>query len=201
MPNRLPIALLALLPWFQAPPAAPTSGTAAPPGHRAVRYRVDVAAPIESVWSAWTEPERVREWFARGAEIELEPLGRYEILFAPDAPAGSRGAEGNLVLAVQAPELVSFTWDAPPRFPEARRQRTTVVIRLEALADGATRVWLEQTGWGRGGQWDETFEYFTSAWKSVLALLARRFAEGPTDWSRAPDAEALARHAAAVSSW
>ena len=131
-------------------------------------------------------------------------LGRYEILFAPEAPAGSRGAEGNLLLAVQAPEMLSFTWDAPPRFPEARRQRTTVVIRLEALAAGGTRVWFEQTGWGRGGQWDETFEYFTSAWKSVLALLARRFAEGPMDWSQAPDppdSDGLARHAAAVSTW
>ena len=197
MLNRLPIALLALLPCFQAQPAAGT----APPGHRAVRYRVEVAAPVESVWAAWTEPERVREWFARDARIELEPLGRYEILFAPEAPAGSRGAEGNLLLAVQAPEMLSFTWDAPPRFPGARRQRTTVVIRLEALAAGGTRVWFEQTGWGRGGQWDETFEYFTSAWKSVLALLARRFAEGPMDWSQAPDPEGLARHTAAVSTW
>lgn len=197
MLNRLPIALLALLPWFQAPETA----GATPPSHRAVRYRVDVAAPVESVWAAWTEPERVREWFARGAEIELQPLGRYEILFAPDAPPGSRGGDGNLVLAVQAGELLSFTWNAPQRFPDTRQQRTTVVIRLEALAAGGTRVWLEQTGWGRGGQWDETFEYFTSAWKSVLALLARRFAEGPIDWNQVPDSAVLARYAAAVSAW
>jgi uncharacterized protein YndB with AHSA1/START domain len=173
----------------------------APLASRAVRYRVDVAAPIEAVWAAWTDPAHVREWFAREAVIELQPLGRFEILFAPEAPAGSRGAENNLVLAVQAPEMLAFTWDAPPHLPEARRQRTSVVVRLEPLAAGGTRVWFEQSGWGRGGQWDQAYDYFTGAWKTVLALLHRRFESGPTDWSAPRDEAELARHATAVSAW
>lgn len=192
----LPTLLLAL-----TPSASLLLPAEAPPASRAVRYRVDVAAPVETVWAAWTDPARVREWFARDAHIELRPLGRYEILFAPEQPAGSRGAEGNLVLAVQAPELLAITWDAPPHLPEARSQRTSVVLRLEPLASGGTRVWLEQTGWGRGGEWDQAFEYFTSAWKSVLGLLHRRFESGPTDWSRARDEAELARHMALVSGW
>jgi uncharacterized protein YndB with AHSA1/START domain len=172
-----------------------------PAGARAVRYRVDVPAAITDVWAAWTEPARIREWFARGAEVELEPLGRFEILFAPDAPAGARGAEGNLVLAVQAPELFAFTWDAPPHLPEARRQRTSVVVRLEPIAPDETRVWFEQTGWGRGGQWDEAFAYFTGAWKSVLARLRRRFVAGPTDWSHPPAPAELTQHADVVRGW
>src|SRR6185503_3393989 len=103
------------------------------------------------------------------------------------------------VLAVQPQELFSFTWDAPPRFPEARRQRTTVVLRFEPLEAGRTRVWFEQTGWGRGGEWDATFEYFTGAWRSVLALLQQRFAGGAREGNGAPDAAALERHAASVS--
>ena len=187
------LALVALSPSL--PPAE------APAGSRAVRYRVDVTAPIEEVWAAWSEPAHVREWFAPDAEIELRPLGRFEILFAPDAPPGSRGAENNLVLAVQAPEMLAFTWDAPPHLPEARRQRTSVVVRLEPLDTGVTRVWFEQTGWGRGGQWDQAFEYFTGAWKTVLALLHQRFESGPTDWSGPRDEAELARHATAVSAW
>jgi len=192
----LRILLLALV--ASSPAFLPTE---APPGSRAVRYRVDVAAPIESVWAAWTEPAHVREWLARDAVIELEPLGRFEILFAPERPSGTRGAENNRVLAVQAPEMFAFTWDAPPHLPEARRQRTSVVVRLEPLGAGGTRVWLEQTGWGRGGQWDQAYDYFTDAWKKVLALLHRRFESGPLDWSAPPAAEALATHAAAVSAW
>ena len=169
--------------------------------NRAIRYRVDVPAPISSVWSAWTEGPRVAEWFAPAANIELRPLGRYEILFRPDAHAGSRGGEDNFVLAVQEPALLAFTWNAPPHLPEARAQRTSVVLRFEALAPDRTRVWFEQTGWGKGGEWDQAFEYFTSAWKSVLALIHRRFVEGPVDWTARPSPERMAEHARFVETW
>ncbi len=168
---------------------------------RALRYRVDIPAPIESVWAAWTESARVKEWLAPGSNIDLRPLGVYEILFAPGAEPGKRGAENNLVLAVQAPEMLSFTWDAPPEFPEARKQRTSVVLRFHRLGPDRTRVWFEQTGWGRGGQWDDSYRYFTSAWKYVLTLLHYRYAVGPVDWSSFPAKEVLAAHERRVTGW
>lgn len=180
--------------------AAQSSAPANAP-NRAIRYRVDVPAPVASVWSAWTDAARVAEWFAPAANIELRPLGRYEILFKPDAPAGLRGAEDNFVLAVQEPALLSFTWNAPPHLPQARAQRTSVVVRFEALAPDRTRVWFEQTGWGKGGEWDKAFEYFTSAWKSVLTLLHRRFDEGPIDWGAPPSPDRLAERARFVETW
>ncbi len=168
---------------------------------RALRYRVDIPAPIEAVWSAWTTPARLREWFAPGNNIELRPLGAYEILFWPDSAPGRRGAEDNVVLAVQAPELLSFTWDAPATFPEAREQRTSVVVRFERAGPGTTRVWFEQTGWGRGGDWDKSYEYFVMAWKYVLSMLHYRYAVGPVDWERFPPEEVLAVHGRGVTRW
>jgi len=168
---------------------------------RAIRYRVDVPAPIQTVWSDWTDSARVREWFARGSNIEPKPFGTYEILFAPEAPPGQRGAENNIVLAVQAPRMLAFTWDAPPNLPEARKQRTSVVVRFEELSPDRTRVWFEQTGWGRGGEWDQAYDYFTNAWKVVLSLLHYRHTVGPVDWSSELTAATLARHLRQVSRW
>jgi uncharacterized protein YndB with AHSA1/START domain len=178
--------------------------SSAPPADsvgRALRYRVDIPAPIEAVWSAWTESARVKEWFAPRSNIELRPLGAYEILFFPEAEPGKQGAEDNLVLAVQAPEMLSFTWDAPPEFPEARKQRTSVVLRFQRLGPDRTRVWFEQTGWGRGGQWDESYQYFSSAWKYVLTMLHYRYAVGPVDWGKVPEKEVLAKHERGVTAW
>jgi uncharacterized protein YndB with AHSA1/START domain len=168
---------------------------------RAIRYYVDVPAPIATVWSAWTEPNRVKEWFAQGSNIELKTLGKYEILFAPNAPPGLRGAENNVVLAFQAPEMLAFTWDAPPNFPAARAHRTSVVVRLRPIHTDTTRVWFEQTGWGRGGEWDTTYDYFQVAWKSVLALLHRRYTSGPIDWSGPINEAALGEHMQRVRAW
>lgn len=175
----LAVLLLAIPSVSNAPADCPTA--------RAIRWRVDVPASATEVWSAWTTSEGIATWFAPAANVDPRPLGVYEILFTPDAPPGQRGAEGNLVLAVQEPELLAFTWDAPPHLPEVRRQRTSVTVRLECLPDGDTRVWFEQTGWGRGGQWDEAFRYFDAAWPRVLARLAHRFADGPLDWEALPD--------------
>lgn len=168
------------------------------PGARALRFRVDVPAAQAELWSAWTAPDALATWFAPAANVELRSRGAYELLFFPDAPAGLRGAEGNLLLALQEPEFLSFTWDAPPHLSEVRRQRTSVSVRLEPLSPAVTRVWFEQTGWGRGGQWDAAFDYFAGAWPTVLARLQRRFAQGPLDWQALPDEEPAR---AAVATW
>jgi uncharacterized protein YndB with AHSA1/START domain len=178
------LLLLLLAPLLCTTPDAPVC-----PTQRALRLRIDVPATPAEVFSAWTSEEGATTFFAPAARIDPRPLGAYELLFAPDAPPGQRGAEENLLLALQAPELVAFTWDAPPHLPDVRRQRTSVTLRLEPLEAGGTRLWFEQTGWGRGGQWDEAFRYFEAAWPKVLARLRRRFAEAPLDWKALPAEE------------
>jgi uncharacterized protein YndB with AHSA1/START domain len=183
----------ALLILASSPPADTVS--------RTLRYRVDIPAPIQAVWSAWTDSARVREWFAPGSNIDIRPLGPYEIFFDPTAEPGQRGGESNLVLAVQAPQMLAFTWNAPPKFPGIRNHRTSVVVRLQPLGADRTRVWFEQTGWGRGGEWDGSYEYFSSAWKFVLTMLHYRHTVGPVDWSKFPEKQVLAKHERGVTAW
>ena len=86
------------------------------------------------------------------------------------------------VLAVQERKLISFTWNAPPHLPEARAQRTFVTVRLAPAGEKETLVRLVHTGWGDGGQWDQAYAYFDSAWGHVLAELQKRFADLPREW-------------------
>ena len=80
--------------------------------------------------------------------------------------------------------MLSFTWNAPPQLPEARKQRTVVILRLQPEGAGATRVRLHHVGWGTGGEWDQAFDYFTRAWPNVLGNLRKRFVDGqPIDWT------------------
>jgi hypothetical protein len=87
------------------------------------------------------------------------------------------------VLAVQPLKMLSFTWNAPPYLPEARGQRTVVILRFEPEGESRTRIRLQHVGWGTGGQWDQTFAYFDRAWGRVLDNLGKRFVEGPIDWA------------------
>ncbi|HUP96943.1 MAG TPA: SRPBCC domain-containing protein [Usitatibacter sp.] len=141
-----------------------------------------VDVPVAEAWKAWATREGVQSFFAPEAVIDAKPDGAYAIHFNPYAPPGLRGADDMRVLAVQENRMISFTWNAPPQFPEARGQRTVVIVRTEPAGDKRTRVTLTHVGWGSGGQWDETFSYFDKAWSYVMASFQKRFAEGPVDW-------------------
>src|SRR5687767_2002271 len=95
-----------------------------------IRLEVMVAASVDEVWEAWTTVEGVKSFFAADARIDLRPDGPYEIFFDPSAPAGKRGADDMRVMLVQPKTALAFTWNAPEKFPNARGQRTHVMVRF-----------------------------------------------------------------------
>jgi len=154
---------------------------------RAIVGEIVVPASLAEVWRVWTTDEGAQTFFAPRCHIELRPGGAYEILFDPDAEAGSRGGEGMVVMAVQPPRMLAFTWNAPPSLPTVRGQMTHVVIRLSETEAGDTRVRLRHDGWGTGGEWDQAFRYFERAWNEVvLPRLRYCFQHGPVDWDHPP---------------
>ena len=150
---------------------------------RAIDKSIEVPATLDQAWDAWTTREGIVSFFAPDAKIEPRVGGAFQIYIDPGAPAGSKGADDVRFLAVQPKKMISFDWNAPPHLPEARAQRTFVVVRFEPLADKTTRVTLHHTGWGDGGDWDKAYTYFDRAWGNVLANLKKRFEQGPQDWT------------------
>ena len=119
---------------------------------RAIRKEITVAAPVGQVWEAWTTQTGVTTFFAPQANVELAIGGEV------------------------------FEWNAPPRVPNGRRERTWVVVQFEPRPRDTTSVGLTHLGWREGEEWDQVYAYFTRAWQIVLGRLERRFAAGPIDW-------------------
>ena len=155
---------------------------AARAAERALDKQVDVPASVDQVWAAWTTREGIVGFFAPDARIEARVGGAFQIHFDPGAAPGERGADDMRFLALQPKKMISFDWNAPPSLPEARQQRTFVVVRFAPLDDKTTRVTLHHTGWGDGGEWDKAYTYFDRAWGFVLGNLKKRFEQGPVDW-------------------
>jgi len=150
---------------------------------RAIVKEVIVKATPEQVWQAWTTVEGIKSFFAPGARIEAKSMGLFEIHMNPYAAEGMRGADDMRYLALQEPKFLSFTWNAPPHLPEARSQRSVVTVRITPVDATTTRVVLNHSAFGDGGEWDKTYDYFNTAWGRVLANLKKRFDEGPVDWT------------------
>ncbi len=150
---------------------------------RALDKEVVVNATLDQAWEAWTTREGIVSFFAPDAKIEARVGGAFQIYIDPGAPAGMKGADDMRVMALQPKQMISFDWNAPPSLPEARAQRTFVVVRFVPVTDKTTRVTLHHAGWGTGGEWDKAYQYFDRAWSGVLGNLQKRFDQGPQDWT------------------
>ncbi len=165
---------------------------------RSIDKEIVVAAPIQVVWQSWTTKAGIESFFAPEAEIDAKVGGAFHIHINPFGEPGMKGADDMRFMALQAPTMLSFDWNAPPSLPEIRKQRTFVVVRLADVDGKSTRVSLHHTGWGTGDEWDKTFAYFDRAWGNVLASLKKRHETGPVDWTdwlarlKAPPAAASA---------
>ena len=160
-----------------------TPSAAADEGERRIFKEAVVKAPVAAVWKSWTTSEGITSFFAPEAVVEPRPDGVFSVHFNPYARDGLKGADRMRVLGVQENRMISFTWNAPPHLPEARAQRTVVIVRTQAEGDNRTRVTLTHLGWGDGGEWDKAYQYFDRAWAQVLAQLEKRFADKPIDWT------------------
>lgn len=149
---------------------------------RAIDKEVVIKASLDDTWAAWTTREGIVSFFAPDARVEPRVGGVFSIHFDPGAAPGLKGADDMHFMALQPKKMLSFEWNAPPSLPEARAQRTFVVVRFAAVDAQHTRVSLHHTGWGDGGEWDRAYTYFDRAWGGVLGNLKKRFDTGPYDW-------------------
>ena len=149
---------------------------------RAISEKITVKANVDDVWKAWTTTEGIKTFFAPDGKVELRVDGPFETYMNPFAEPGLKGADSMRILAFQDRKMLSFTWNAPPSLPDARKQRTVVIVRLIARGDAITDVTLHHVGWGDGGEWDKAHDYFVKAWPNVLKNLQKRFDSGPVDW-------------------
>jgi uncharacterized protein YndB with AHSA1/START domain len=159
------------------------SSLGATAAERALDKDVVVKASLDQTWDAWTTRAGIVSFFAPDAKVEARVGGAFQIHMDPLAEAGMKGADDMRFMAIQPRRMISFDWNAPPSLPEARAQRTFVIVRFAVIDDRHTRVSIHHVGWGDGGEWDAAYSYFDKAWGFVLGNLQKRFEEGPRDWS------------------
>lgn len=117
----------------------------------AVRRTVTIAAPIEKVWAAVTQPEHLVRWFGQRAEL-------------PELAVGARGmlgfdGHGDIALRIEEldpPHTIAYRWSnddtTAPADPGASDdvvfERSTVFrFTLDAI-QGGTKLTVVETGFG-----------------------------------------------------
>lgn len=157
--------------WTQAP----ETRAVAPPQQLVIE--MEVPAPVSEVWHAFATSEGLSTWLFPNATVDLKAGGDWLVHF----PGGSTGG-GTIMSFVPEKELVIAAL-APDKFPTVRAERTRAAFAFEAHGN-ATVVRLTQSGWKSGDEWTKAYEYLLAGNAQLMAMLHKRFVEGPTDWAK-----------------
>lgn len=136
-----------------------------------VRATVEIAAPLEAVFRALTNPAELPRWWGSADEyqtdnwkVDLRPGGKWSC--QARSPQGDSEVRGEY-LAVEPPRLLEYTWE-----PSWEQYRQTIIRCTLEPIPGGTRVSLVHRGFGAG----ESAQGHADGWTRVLSWLAGRFA-------------------------
>ncbi len=109
-----------------------------PPTLRTIEQRVRIAASPETVWTFWTDPARLCEWWGIGAEIDPQPGGIFRVVMATDGPVMSGTY---LTLEPFTRVVFTFGWEGNPMGDALAPRSTHVEVTLTPV-DGDTDLVL-----------------------------------------------------------
>ncbi len=108
---------------------------------RVIEQRIRIAASPETVWSFWTDAERLCEWWGSAAEVVPEPDGIFRVTMSPDGPV----MRGSFIVLEPFRRLVfSFGWENNAPGEPLAPGSTTVEVVLSP-ADGDTELVLRHS--------------------------------------------------------
>ena len=138
-------------------------------GQFTVRRTIHIAAPIEKVWAAVTEPEHISQWFGT-AVLHGAGVGARGTLTFPDY-----GTVPLRIEALDAPRMVAYRWGnddalgSPP--DEVDDEHSTVfTFTLESVSDG-TVLTVVETGFETTSDPSANLESHREGWDSELDKL------------------------------
>ena len=150
---------------------------------RTVTVSQSYAAPIEDVWDACTNAERIPRWFLP-ISGDLRVGGRYQL----------EGNAGGTIERCDPPSSFAATW-------EFGDQMSWIEVRLTAEPEGRTRLALEHIAHVDDGQWAEFGPGAVGiGWDMTLLGLALHLATGEANdpeaymaWATGADGQAFMR--------
>jgi uncharacterized protein YndB with AHSA1/START domain len=161
---------------FDSSSATPTGPAHASKPLAPITLERTIELPREETWRLFTTSDGWKQTLGADSNIELRPGGKFELLFGPSAPKGQQGSEGCTVLSLVPNQMISYTWNAPPKFEHARANYTWVVVHFDELAPARTRIRIDHLGFAEKAgefpdhreEWEQVRGYFQAAWGSVL---------------------------------
>lgn len=137
---------------------------------RRFETEITIAATPDEVWRALTQPGELSRWFPLSAEVEPRPGGRLTWNWGGSWSWKLRIADWRPGERLLLDQLADRPLGADGQ-PVAAELAEPAAIALEFTLEGrqgATRLRLVHSGFGRGAAWDDEIDGITQGWRSEL---------------------------------
>jgi uncharacterized protein YndB with AHSA1/START domain len=136
-------------------------------GELTVRRTIRIAAPIDKVWSAVTDPHHISTWFGQAAFDGPAGVGVHGTLWWPD-----RGHVPLRIEAIDPPTVITYRWSNDDALDavsdEVEGEHSTVfTFTLEPVSDG-TRLTVVESGFEATSDPSANLESHRDGWTSEL---------------------------------
>jgi uncharacterized protein YndB with AHSA1/START domain len=146
------------------------------PGRLSVTSTFD--AQRDLVWQAWTDPEKLKQWFTpeeelrpKSVKVDLRPGGKFRLQM--QKAGGEFFTAAGTYLEIKMPERLVFTWawekdGSEPDFGELEPPETLITLEFKTV-EKQTELTLTQEKFAS----DDSRDRHAHGWGSLFGLLAR----------------------------
>jgi uncharacterized protein YndB with AHSA1/START domain len=145
--------------------------SAAPVPHSVTVTRTIAASPA-ALYAAWTEPDRMRRWFATVVEADVRVGGRYRI--ENHEPDGTVYGFTGEYLVLDPPRRLVFTFTSDLQTPADRISDETVTVTFTEVGAGRTEVAVTNSWTGPAFE-PSYYDELRGGWEEWLARLAAQY--------------------------
>jgi uncharacterized protein YndB with AHSA1/START domain len=152
-----------------------------PNGNRVIRLAIDIAAPAEDVWRAFTTAEGWKSFAVAFASVDMQVGGLIETSYNPKAQVGDPDNIKNEIVAYAPGRILAIRCvQAPRNF--AHKQEffgTSTLIEVVPLKKRKTQVVITAAGYRVGQAYDDLFKMFRWGNAYTLEKLRQSFEGAP----------------------
>jgi uncharacterized protein YndB with AHSA1/START domain len=136
--------------------------------YRSFAHRVDIGAPVQRVWRAFTDSRVLERWTARGARVTPREKGSLNVAFGPGEELD---AHIDVLAVPQRMRLILLpTRGMPAQIPGAESALVEDFL-FERLSPAATAIRLLSSGVPSSPAWVTYYLHRRRHWELALARL------------------------------
>jgi uncharacterized protein YndB with AHSA1/START domain len=162
-------------------------------GDRVIRLAVEVAAPTNEVWRAFTTAEGWKSFAVAFANVDMQVGGIIETSYNSQAKLGDPDNIRNEIVAYVPGRMLAIRCVQAPRKFEHKPEffATSTVLELMPVAKGRSLVLATAVGYRPGAAYDDLFGKFR--WGNAYTLEKLRLRFEPKPASVAPAGAAVTK--------